>query len=44
MQRYVRNPHLIDGLKYDLRIYVLATSFDPVSRLVCMPLGGWVID
>ena len=30
VQRYIRDPHLLDGYKYDLRVYVALTSLDPL--------------
>ena len=34
IQRYVGDPHLIDGYKYDLRVYVAVTCVDPLRVYV----------
>jgi len=35
IQRYIHNPLLVDGLKFDLRIYVVIAGTYPLSAFIC---------
>ena len=34
MQRYLGKPLLVDGLKFDLRLYVIICGFDPIHAFI----------
>lgn len=34
LQHYIHNPLLVNGLKFDMRVYVAVTCFDPLRIYV----------
>jgi len=35
VQRYLSKPLLLDGIKFDLRIYILVVGFNPIKAYIC---------
>ena len=35
VQRYIHNPLLVDGFKFDLRVYVIVIGTSPLTAFVC---------
>ena len=35
VQRYIDNPLLLDGVKFDLRVYIAVLGLNPVHAFVC---------
>ena len=35
VQEYLNNPFLLDGLKFDMRIYVLVLQSEPLKVFLC---------
>lgn len=35
IQRYLASPYLLNGAKFDLRVYAYVTSFDPLRIYIC---------
>jgi len=34
VSKYLSKPHLLRGYKYDMRIYILVTSFEPLRAYI----------
>ena len=34
LQKYLSNPLLVDGYKFDMRVYVLVTSINPLEAFI----------
>ena len=47
VQRYLHRPHLLDGYKYDLRLYVLVSSLQPLRIFIfregCALRASWML-